>query len=391
MDNLQKEFFKLYQKEAANLYFSPGRVNLIGEHIDYNGGLVMPCAVTLGTYMLTAPNADNVFRFKSLNFDEQLEIPLQTGYKKQGTNWFNYPLGVIEHFVRDGQQLQGLDILFSGNIPIGSGLSSSASIEVVTAFALNELFNCGYSKLDLVKLAKSVENNFIGLNSGIMDQFAVAFGEKNKALMLNCDTLEYQAVDSNLGDHVLAIINTNKPRKLAESKYNERVQECQAALKSLQQELDIKYLCDIDTQTFEKYQHLITDKIVNNRAKHVIEENDRVKLAAKALANNNLTEFGRLMYASHNSLRDLYEVSGKELDTVVEYAKTDANVAGARMTGAGFGGCAIALVKADAFDDFSKNVIEYYTAKIGYAPSVYSSLIGDGVGSLQTTPSEIRN
>jgi len=391
MDNLQKEFFKLYQKEAANLYFSPGRVNLIGEHIDYNGGLVMPCAVTLGTYMLTAPNADNVFRFKSLNFDEQLEIPLQTDYKKEGTNWFNYPLGVIEHFVRDGHQLQGLDILFSGNIPIGSGLSSSASIEVVTAFALNELFNCGYSKLDLVKLAKSVENNFIGLNSGIMDQFAVAFGEKNKALMLNCDTLEYQAVDSNLGDHVLAIINTNKPRKLAESKYNERVQECQAALKSLQQELDIKYLCDIDTQTFEKYQHLITDKIVNNRAKHVIEENDRVKLAAKALANNNLTEFGRLMYASHNSLRDLYEVSGKELDTVVEYAKTDANVAGARMTGAGFGGCAIALVKADAFDDFSKNVIEYYTAKIGYAPSVYSSLIGDGVGSLQTTPSEIRN
>ena len=391
MDNLQKEFFKLYQKEAANLYFSPGRVNLIGEHIDYNGGLVMPCAVTLGTYMLTAPNADNVFRFKSLNFDEQLEIPLQTGYKKEGTNWFNYPLGVIEHFVRDGHQLQGLDILFSGNIPIGSGLSSSASIEVVTAFALNELFNCGYSKLDLVKLAKSVENNFIGLNSGIMDQFAVAFGEKNKALMLNCDTLEYQAVDSNLGDHVLAIINTNKPRKLAESKYNERVQECQAALKALQQELDIKHLCDINTQTFEKYQHLITDKIVNNRAKHVIEENDRVKLAAKALANNDLTEFGRLMYASHNSLRDLYEVSGKELDTVVEYAKTDANVAGARMTGAGFGGCAIALVKADAFDDFSKNVIEYYTAKIGYVPSVYSSLIGDGVGSLQTTPSEIRN
>jgi len=391
MDNLQKEFFKLYQKEAANLYFSPGRVNLIGEHIDYNGGLVMPCAVTLGTYMLTAPNADNVFRFKSLNFDEQLEIPLQTDYKKEGTNWFNYPLGVIEHFVRDGHQLQGLDILFSGNIPIGSGLSSSASIEVVTAFALNELFNCGYSKLDLVKLAKSVENNFIGLNSGIMDQFAVAFGEKNKALMLNCDTLEYQAVDSNLGDHVLAIINTNKPRKLAESKYNERVQECQAALKALQQELDIKHLCDINTQTFEKYQHLITDKIVNNRAKHVIEENDRVKLAAKALANNDLTEFGRLMYASHNSLRDLYEVSGKELDTVVEYAKTDTNVAGARMTGAGFGGCAIALVKADAFDDFSKNVIEYYTAKIGYAPSVYSSLIGDGVGSLQTTPSEIRN
>jgi len=351
----------------------------------------MPCAVTLGTYMLITPNTDDIFRFKSLNFNEQLDIPLQTDYTKEGECWFNYPLGVIEHFVKDGHQLHGLDILFYGNIPIGSGLSSSASIEVVTAFALNDLFNCGYSRLDLVKLAKSVENNFIGVNSGIMDQFAVAFGEKNKALMLNCDTLEYQAVDTNLGDHVLAIINTNKPRKLAESKYNERVQECQAALKALQQELDIKNLCDIDTQTFEKYQHLITDKVIYKRAKHVIEENDRVKLAAKALANNNLTEFGRLMYASHDSLRDLYEVSGKELDTVVEYAKTNPNVAGARMTGAGFGGCAIALVKADAFDDFSRQVTEYYTAKIGYAPSVYSSLIGDGVGSLQATPSEIRN
>lgn len=391
MDNLQQEFSKLYQKEATNIYFCPGRVNLIGEHIDYNGGLVMPCAVTLGTYMLTAANTDGIFRFKSLNFNEQLDIPLQTDYTKEGESWFNYPLGVIEHFVKDGHQLQGLDILFNGNIPIGSGLSSSASIEVVTAFALNDLFNCGYSKLDLVKLAKSVENNFIGVNSGIMDQFAVAFGEKNKALMLNCDTLEYQAVDSNLGDHVLAIINTNKPRKLAESKYNERVQECQAALKALQQELAIKHLCDIDTQTFEKYQHLITDAVIYKRAKHVIEENDRVKLAAKALANNNLTEFGRLMYASHASLRDLYEVSGKELDAVVEYAKTDPNVAGARMTGAGFGGCAIALVKADAFDDFSRKVTEYYTDKIGYAPSVYSSLIGDGVGPLQVSVSEIKN
>lgn len=215
-----------------------------------------------------------------------------------------------------------------------------------------------------------------------MDQFAVAFGEKDKALMLNCDTLDYQAVDSNLGDYVLAIINTNKPRKLAESKYNERVKECAAALKALQQELDIHNLCDIDTATFNKHKHLITDAVVLKRATHVIEENDRVKLAAKALAVNNLAEFGRLMYASHDSLRDLYEVSGKELDAVVEYAKTNANVAGARMTGAGFGGCAIALVKADTFDDFSNEVTKYYTAKIGYAPSVYSSLIGNGVGIL---------
>jgi len=201
--------------------------------------------------------------------------------------------------------------------------------------------------------------------------------------MLNCDTLDYQAVDSNLGDYVLAIINTNKPRKLAESKYNERVQECRSALKSLQQELDIQNLCDIDSATFEQYKHLITDPIAAKRATHVIEENDRVKLAAKALAANNLAEFGRLMYASHDSLRDLYEVSGKELDAVVEYSRTNPDVAGARMTGAGFGGCAIALVKGEAFDTFSKGVIAYYTDKIGYAPSVYSSLIGDGVGVLQ--------
>ena len=380
---LQKEFNDIYKKSATEAFFSPGRVNLIGEHIDYNGGLVMPCAITFGTTLLTAPNNDGVFRFVSLNFDERIDIPLQPDYKKENNCWYNYPLGVIQHFTGDGHKLDGLDLLFHGNIPIGSGLSSSASIEIVTAFALNELFKTGYSKLDLVKMAKSVENNFIGLNSGIMDQFAVAFGEKNKALMLNCDTLDYEAVDSNLGDHVLAIINTNKPRKLAESKYNERVTECRAALKALQQELDIQNLCDIDAATFEKYKHLITDNVVLKRATHVIEENDRVKLAAKALAGNDLDEFGRLMYASHASLRDLYEVSGKELDTVVEYAKTDSNVAGARMTGAGFGGCAIALVKANAYADFSTKVTAYYLDNIGYAPSVYSSLIGDGVGYLK--------
>jgi galactokinase len=381
-EHLQQHFIELYSKEATSAYFSPGRVNLIGEHIDYNGGLVMPCAITFGTYLLVAPNNDNVFRFKSLNFTDQNETALQTDYSKTGDEWYNYPLGIIAYFTRENKNLQGLDMLFYGDIPIGSGLSSSASIEVVTAFALNEFFNAGYSKLDLVKLSKHVENNFIGVNSGIMDQFAVAFGEKNKALMLNCDTLEYQAVDSNLGDHVLAIINTNKPRKLAESKYNERVEECASALMDLQQELDITHLCDIDTDTFNQYVHLITDEVVQRRARHVVEENDRVKLAAKELSDNNLAEFGRLMYASHDSLRDLYEVSGSELDAVVEYSKTDPSVAGARMTGAGFGGCAIALVKGDSFDHFSQKVTEYYTDKIGYAPSVYRSLIGDGVGLL---------
>lgn len=380
---LYQEFKNSFNKDAEKAYFSPGRVNLIGEHIDYNGGLVMPCAITFGTYVLAATNNEGVFRFRSLNFEDRLDISLQQDLKKTAEYWFNYPLGIIDYFLKEHHQLQGLDLLFYGDIPISSGLSSSASIEVVTAYALNDLFNCGYSKLELVQLSKEVENVFIGVNCGIMDQFAVAFGEKDKALMLNCDTLEYKAVESNLGEHVLAIINTHKPRKLAESKYNERVQECQAALKALQQELDIQNLCDIDSATFKQYQYLIKDEVVLKRATHVIEENDRVKLAAEALAGSDLAEFGRLMYASHDSLKNLYEVSGKELDAIVEYSKTNPDVAGARMTGAGFGGCAIALVKQSAFDNFNEAVTAYYTDKIGYAPSVYSSLIGDGVGLLK--------
>ncbi|WP_374163511.1 galactokinase [Arcticibacter sp. MXS-1] len=355
---------------------------MIGEHIDYNGGLVMPCAITMGTYLLTAPNKDGLFRFKSLNFEDELKIPVQSSYEKTGKEWYNYPLGVIHNFLQNGKSVEGLDLMYFGNLPIGSSLSSSASIEVVTAFALNELFQSGFSRLELVKLSKKVENEFIGVNSGIMDQFAVAFGERNKALKLNCDTLDYQAVECDLGDHYLAIINTNKPRKLTESKYNERVSECQAALKSLQQELDIANLCDINTATFEQHEHLISDPVVLKRARHVVEENDRVLEAAKALDQNKLDEFGKLMYASHDSLQHLYEVSGVELDTIVEFCKQFPAVTGARMTGAGFGGCAIALVKKNSFDDFSKQIVDYYTSRIGYAPSVYSSEIGTGVTQL---------
>lgn len=382
LDNLKQQFLEFSGQQHQNVFFAPGRVNLIGEHIDYNGGLVMPCAITMGTYLLTAPNKDGLFRFKSINFEETLEIPLKESYEKTGKEWYNYPLGVIHNFLQNGKKLEGLDLLYYGNLPIGSSLSSSASIEVVTAFALNKLFGAGFSKLELVKLSKKVENEFIGVNSGIMDQFAVAFGEKNKALKLNCDTLDYQAVECDLGDHYLAIINTNKPRKLTESKYNERVGECQTALKALQKELNISNLCDINAETFEKHKNLIEDSVVLKRAQHVVEENDRVLQAADALDQNKLEEFGKLMYASHDSLQHLYEVSGTELDTIVEFCKQYPGVTGARMTGAGFGGCAIALVKKDSFDDFSKKIEEYYTAKIGYAPSVYSSDIGTGVVEL---------
>lgn len=386
--DLSQKFVQIYQKEAVNAFFSPGRVNLIGEHTDYNGGLVLPCAIEFGTTLYTAPNNDNVMRFRSLNFDDFAEIPLQDAYTKSGDNWYNFPLGIADHFIRDGHQIQGLDMLYSGDVPIGSGLSSSASVEVVTAYAFNELFNAGYSKLDLVKLSKAVENNFIGVNSGIMDQFAVTFGEKDKAMAISCDTLDYDLVSANLGEYVLAVINTNKPRKLVESKYNERVQECAAALKALRQQLDIDDLCDVDVAVFKQNEHLITDQTVLKRAQHIIEENERVKLAITALSKNNLAEFGQLMYASHNSLRNLYEVSGIELDTIVDYAQTNPNVAGARMTGAGFGGCAIALVKKEDFETFSNGVIAYYTDKIGYAPAVYQQSISNGVGSIAISTQE---
>ena len=379
---LTKFFFEQYGKAPEKTYFTPGRVNLIGEHIDYNGGLVMPCAVTLGTWLALAPNNDQVIRFKSLNFEETQTIKLQSNYTKDGSGWFNYPLGVFNEILKDKEIPCGLDLLFSGNIPIGSGLSSSASIEVVMAYALNDYFNLGYERLDLVLMSKRVENDFIGLNSGIMDQFAVAFGEKDKALVLNCDTLEYQSVDSHLGDYCLAIINTNKPRKLAESKYNERVTECQTALKQLNQEISINNLCDLTAKKFADYSHLITDSTILKRATHVIEENDRVILAAEVLSNSDLKAFGELMYASHKSLKDLYEVSGKELDTVVEFCSNYPEVIGARMTGAGFGGCAIALLKKGMEADFTEKVTDYYTSIIGYSPDIYVSEIGNGATSI---------
>jgi len=376
--NLEQKFAAQYHKNPDAIYFTPGRVNLIGEHIDYNGGLVMPCAITLGTWVAIASNNDGKFRFESLNFDEQIELDSNTQHDKTGSLWTNYPVGVINEFLKDGKQVNGFDFLFYGNIPIGSGLSSSASIEIATAFALNNHLNLGYDKLDLVKIAKRVENDFIGLNSGIMDQFAVTFGEKDKAIVLDCETLKYKLVDVDLGNYVLAIINTNKPRELADSKYNERVAECQIALSLLNEEITLHHLCELNAEKFALHSHLIDDETILNRATHVVKENDRVHLAAKALNGGNLEEFGRLMYASHKSLKELYEVSGKELDAVVDFCATYEHVIGARMTGAGFGGCAIALLEKGFEEDFAKHLTDFYVAKIGYPAAIYISEIGNG-------------
>jgi galactokinase len=380
--DLINKFQEKYGHEPTANYFTPGRVNLIGEHIDYNGGLVMPCAVTLGTWLTIAPNNDNVIRFKSLNFPEEQEFELQSDYTKTGPEWYNYPLGVFNEILKLHKIPTGLDLLFYGNIPIGSGLSSSASIEVAMAYALNDYFNLGYEKIAIPLLAQKVENEFIGVNCGIMDQFAVAFGETNKAIVLNCDTLKYKIVDCNLGDYSLAIINTNKPRKLAESKYNERVEECHTALKQLNQEITLHNLCELNAEKFALHSHLITDPTVLKRATHVVKENDRVNLAAKALNEGNLTEFGRLMYASHQSLKDLYEVTGAELDAVVEFCSDYEHVIGARMTGAGFGGCAIALLKKGQEEDFAKKLTDFYVGRIGYPAAVYISEIGHGASAI---------
>jgi galactokinase len=379
---LQEKFRNRFHKEATHFFFCPGRVNLIGEHIDYNGGKVMPCAISLGTFLTVAKNTDKKLRFECLNFPEAAELHLQSSYAKTGKEWFNYPLGAIHQLLQDDHTISGLDMLFYGNLPIGAGLSSSASIEVLTLFALKELFQLPISNVDIAILGKKVENEFIGLNSGIMDQFAVAMGKEEKAILLNCDTLEYEYLPFEIGDYVLAIINSNKQRTLADSKYNERFRQCGEALKLLKQELSVTHLCDIDPGTYETHKHLITDPVLEKRALHVIVENERVKQAREALQNGNLEKFGELMYASHESLHNLYEVSGKELDTIVDFSKTYDNCIGARMTGAGFGGCAIALVKQSSFDDFSSKLISYYKERIGYEPEVFASVIGDGVKSL---------
>ena len=376
--DIAEKFTETYAKKADVVYFAPGRVNLIGEHIDYNGGLVMPCSITLGTWLAVAANTDGLIRFKSLNFETTQSISANQIQDKNGNQWFNYPIGIINFFLQDNKQFSGLDLLYYGNIPIGSGLSSSASIEVVTAYALNEYFDLGYDKLELVKMSKVVENHFIGVKSGIMDQYAVAFGEKDKAIVLDCDTLKSKLVDVKLGDYVLAIINTNKPRELADSKYNERVAECEVGLNLLNQEIKLNNLCELTAEKLALHSHVISDQTILSRVTHVVKENDRVHLAAKALNSGDLEEFGRLMYASHQSLKELYEVSGKELDAVVEFCETYPHVIGARMTGAGFGGCAIALLEKGFEEEFAQKLNADYQATIGYPAEVYISEIGNG-------------
>ena len=385
LEKLYDKFKELFGYEAESKFFAPGRVNLIGEHTDYNGGHVFPCAIHKGTYALVKKRDDKKFRMYSENFENLgiIEFLLDNLVNEKEHKWVNYPKGVVKMFIEAGYKIDsGFDVLFYGNIPNGSGLSSSASIEIVTSIILKDLYNLDIDMVEMVKLSQKAENQFIGVNSGIMDQFAVGMGKKDNAILLDCNTLKYSYAPVILKDEVLVIGNTNKKRGLADSKYNERRAECEEALKDLQKELDIQSLGELSVEEFNKSEKLIKNEINRKRAKHAIYENQRTIKAQKELMEGNLEEFGRLMNESHVSLRDDYEVTGIELDTMVEIAWNQEGVIGSRMTGAGFGGCTISIVKKDAVDKFIANVGKEYKERVGLNADFYVVNISDGAKKL---------
>mgnify|MGYP006300338339 CR=1 FL=1 len=387
VQTLINRFIKTYGEgtEPLQVFFAPGRVNLIGEHTDYNGGYVLPCALDFGTYLVIRKTSDNRVSLATTEFDYAPSVPLEQLKEKHHQEWVNYPLGVIDEFSQLGHQVEtGLEMLFSGTIPHGAGLSSSASIEMVTAAALNDLFGFGLSLVELIQLSQRAENNFVGMNCGIMDQFAVGMGKENHAVFLDTEDLGYELVPVKLRDHKLIISNTNKQRKLTDSKYNERRSECEQALQQLNQEgQSYRNLGKIDYDHFLEIQDKITDPVLHRRARHVISEDQRVLSAIKALHSGDLATFGRLMNESHDSLRDDYEVTGTELDTLVEEARKIDGVLGSRMTGAGFGGCTVTLIHSEAIDDFIARVGDHYQAKTGLKPDFYITNISDGAKKIK--------
>lgn len=362
-------------------YFAPGRVNLIGEHTDYNGGHVFPCALTIGTYAIVRKNKNRNLRLYSVNFDELGVITVSLddlSYAKED-DWANYPKGVVWAFAEKGMKLDaGLDILYFGNIPNSSGLSSSASIEVVTGYILSQTFGFNVSLVDISLISQFAENKFIGVNCGIMDQFAIAMGKKDNAIFLDTSNLEYEYAPLQLEGAKIVIACSNKKRGLGDSKYNERRTECETALEELKKVVSINTLGELTEEEFEQYKEAIQDDVRRKRAKHAVYENQRTIQAVNALKANDVVTFGKLMNESHVSLRDDYEVTGIELDTLVETAWKQEGVIGSRMTGAGFGGCTVSIVKEEAIDAFIQNVGNDYLQKIGYKADFYVVEIGNG-------------
>lgn len=376
---LKSAFETTYAKAAEAVYFAPGRVNLIGEHTDYNGGSVFPCALSFGTYLLVAENDKSVINFKSLNQPETISLGLDQLTNPLDKSWVNYPLGVIAQFIKNCYEINvGFDLLFWGNVPNGAGLSSSAALEVVTAYAFNDQLGAGFNRTVLAQIGQKAEHEFAYVNCGIMDQFASANGAKNHAIHLNCDTLEFELVPVKLEDVKILISNTHSPHKLDSGAYNQRVAECNKAVEQLNTVRQLKYLAELTEAEFASIESAITDPVAHKRARHVVGEVQRTSDAVKALKAGDLVKFGKLMNASHVSLRDDYEVTGPELDCIAEEAWKIDGVIGSRMTGGGFGGCTVSLVKDEAIDTFIKEVGAAYEAKIGIKPEFYIAEIGDG-------------
>ena len=379
-DNFREKYFEKFGNKANDpvLCFSPGRVNLIGEHTDYNGGFVFPCALNYGTYLLVRKTNSPVLRFSTLNFNTDLDVTINGLFENTSKRWINYPLGVFNEFINKGVELTGMELLYYGDVPNGAGLSSSASIEMVTAVAINDLYGCGLEMLEMVKMSQRAENTFVGMNCGIMDQFAVGFGKKEHAIFLNCNSLDYENVPLNTGNYSLIITNTNKRRGLTDSKYNERRSECEKGVELLQPYKQVKSLGELSVDDLERLPVYIKDEVLVRRATHVIKENHRVLEAVKVLKKNDLLRFGELMNESHDSLKDDYEVTGNELDTLVYEGRKLPGVIGTRMTGAGFGGCTVSLVDKKESTNFMKQLSLSYQKKTGLVPDFYIPEIGNG-------------
>lgn len=384
---LMETFLKLYGEGGeVRTYFAPGRVNLIGEHTDYNGGHVFPCALTLGTYGLARKREDRTLRFYSVNFEKLgvVETSLDDLVPHKEASWTNYPKGVMWAFEKRGYRLDhGLDILIWGNIPNGSGLSSSASLEVLTGVILKDIFGFDQvSMVDIALIGQDAENNFNGCNCGIMDQFASAMGKKDHAIFLDTNTLNYEYAPVVLEDAKIVITNSKVKHSLVDSAYNDRRNESETALRELQTEVEIQTLGDLTEEEFEMHKNAIQNPIRQKRAKHAVYENQRTIRAVEALKNNDVELFGKLMNASHQSLRDDYEVSCEEIDILVDLAQAMPGVLGSRITGGGFGGCTVSIVKNDTVDRFVEEIGKAYQEKVGHEAEFYVVEIGDGAGRL---------
>lgn len=385
VDRLAERFNQKFGRtdETVSVFFAPGRVNLIGEYTDFTGGLAFPCGINQGTTLLIRRTYNQQYRFASTNFDLMAQLEQRDITQTYGDNWINYPLGVLDQFRKRGVELDGFDCLYSGNVPNGAGLSSSASIEVVTAFALNQLMQTDYTLLDQVRISQAAENDFVGMKCGIMDQFAVAFAKADHAIMLDCDSLAHRQVPLQLDGLSIVVTNTNQRRELNESAYNNRVFECQRALELLQQVTSITHLGELLPDVLKEHSSQFNnDKVPLMRATHISAENARVRAAVPALEQGDMQQFGLLMNDSHDSLRDLFEVSSDPLNHLVRLAREQPSVLGSRLTGAGFGGCTVSLIPANDVDRFEHVVGAGYTQATGLTADFYAIHPGEGVRTI---------